>query len=1378
MVLALLATAALPRAQTGGTWTEVSPGVYVWNTGTLWNPALPTSVAGSTASFTATLNGGQIVNLTGTGSGSTGPTVGTLIIGGGSTGYLLTGGSITLDNGAGTAIINDTSLSTIGGDTISAVIVANSNLSVGTATSGRILTISGLITDLGTGGGTAGFTKTGAGEVDLLSTGNKFGGALTVQQGILGITSLAGSYASGSNGAGNIVLGDSTNNFGVTLKNLGSLNIVASRGLTINTSGGGTLDTSTSLGTLALTGNINYANTSAPGTLTLIGSNTGLANVLSGVITDSGASHALTITKAGTGTWSITGTNNTFTGGLNVNAGILNVDAFSNSLNGAQAISLGGGTLGYIGGSTSLNTLATTTTRSLNLAASSVIQNSNPAATITFGAFSNGSGAHTLTLQGVGTGVISGNMADNGGALAITKNGAGLWSLSGSNTITGAIAMNLGTIRFTGANALGGTGANVSFANAPTLIEMRGDNSPTYSLNLVLNSAPAGANPTIYVDHAIGGAGTQNGTVNMGMFMQHNSSAVAYVAGDHGYSLYTSDLRAAGGQASVTLNNYLSAPGYVLNSYTPGTFQAGLVDTDTAAGATSLILAGWSDYNFPSIQATNAGTNLTLTKSGTGVLTISGNNSNWTAQITGAGGTLTASAGVTRITNSGAFGNSILALNGGVVEFHGDSNMTFTGTGGGSTSLVAASTVVLDHSITGGVNTGITVNLPSLAGTKSVALNVVGDRGYGLAIGAAGVSGSTLSVYGGTTVTLNNYLSAPGYNYGGAFTTGVLALNNVTTDASAGAANLTLSGPGDYTLGAISSSNAGTSMNITKSNLGVITFNTANSAWTSTAQGTLSTTAGTTRIDGSVANVLGSAQIGLAGGMTEIRNSGNTSLTSNGVFLSAASTFVAAPRIGDPNASYTLSLGSLTTTAASTATLDTNHGTNITFNAATEAAFTATLNNIGTGTVTFTNGLNTTGAGGYVLGGYGDYYVPAQGTTQTAGSSMTKNGYSTVTLAANAWGGSLTLNSGIVRLTGTNALSSAVAGGSITVTGGNNGGQGTPAIDLRSSTAIDNSKPNFVTNDYNFLINVDRAIGDNSTTNVTQFLGGGTIGGASGWGAVLSGANGFSLQFGSASNTTPVSIATNLAYTFTNYIPSIGGNGGVIFNSGLAFAGIAAGSTMTLAGPGDFQLTGNLSTTGTPTAGASLTKSGAGAFTISSNNASTWNTTTFSVYNAALGITRLTNGGGLGGANATVNLNGGALDLRSDAGITVAAPITVGTTSAINVDRAISGSGTVGTQTINSLKDNGVFTVYTTGGGQSSTYPYSLTVNTFTVAGAATAAAPTVVNSIGNGGALNIGTLTGAGLATLINGPGNTNVTTALTLGAGADQERHRHPDH
>ena len=57
----------------------------------------------------------------------------------------------------------------------------------------------------------------------------------------------------------------------------------------------------------------------------------------------------------------------------------------------------------------------------------------------------------------------------------------------------------------------------------------------------------------------------------------------------------------------------------------------------------------------------------------------------------------------------------------------------------------------------------------------------------------------------------------------------------------------------------------------------------------------------------------------------------------------------------------------------------------------------------------------------------------------------------------------------------------------------------------------------------------------------------------------MSGANGFSLQFGSASNTTPVSIATNLAYTLQLHSQHWR-NGGVIFNSGLAFAGIAAES--------------------------------------------------------------------------------------------------------------------------------------------------------------------------------------------------------------------------
>src|SRR5205085_1764591 len=118
---------------------------------------------------------------------------------------------------------------------------------------------------------------------------------------------------------------------------------------------------------------------------------------------------------------------------------------------------------------------------------------------------------------------------------------------------------------------------------------------------------------------------------------------------------------------------------------------------------------------------------------------------------------------------------------------------------------------------------------------------------------------------------------------------------------------------------------------------------------------------------------------------------------------------------------------------------------------------------------------------------------------------------------------------------------------------------------------------------------------------------------------------------------------------------------------------------------------------------ATVTKSGTGTVTISNDNSTTWNSVVNDeVITASAGILRLTNGGGLGGANAVYNQNGGTLDLRSDTGITQVGPvITVGATSTINVDRSVGGTGTGGTQTIASLKDNGVFTIFTTGGTQS-----------------------------------------------------------------------------
>ncbi len=197
---------------------------------------------------------------------------------------------------------------------------------------------------------------------------------------------------------------------------------------------------------------------------------------------------------------------------------------------------------------------------------------------------------------------------------------------------------------------------------------------------------------------------------------------------------------------------------------------------------------------------------------------------------------------------------------------------------------------------------------------------------------------------------------------------------------------------------------------------------------------------------------------------------------------------------------------------------------------------------------------------------------------------------------------------------------------------------------------MDLSSRTFTTNDYNFLINLDRGLAG-SGINQTMTLGGGSVAGANGWGFAVLGAHGYSLQFGSATNTTAFQEITNVAgYTVSNFIPSIAGNGAIIFNSGITFTAVAAASGLNLAGTGDYVLSGALTNTGA-TAVTTLNKNGTGTLTLSGNNSASFNIAADSILTMGSGLTRVTTSNSLGGANTTLNLNAAALSLRSNAAL-------------------------------------------------------------------------------------------------------------------------------
>jgi fibronectin-binding autotransporter adhesin len=263
--------------------------------------------------------------------------------------------------------------------------------------------------------GTVGLTKNGAGTLTLSGV-NTYTGATTISAGTLLL------------GANNIFANTSTLS-------------VAGGALNINTRtdtvGAVTLSSGSITGTTGILTGASYAVTNATG-------NTTISAILAG---------AVALTKTGAGTLTLSGgtTTTTYTGGTNINAGILMLGA-SNALANTGAVWVGGGTFDI-------------------------------------GAFSDTVGAVTLSSGSIigTTGVLAGtsysvtNATGNtsisailGGGVTMTKSGAGTVTLSGNNTYTGLTTVSAGTLQLGASGGatntpLGTTGAGTTVTSGATL---------------------------------------------------------------------------------------------------------------------------------------------------------------------------------------------------------------------------------------------------------------------------------------------------------------------------------------------------------------------------------------------------------------------------------------------------------------------------------------------------------------------------------------------------------------------------------------------------------------------------------------------------------------------------------------------------------------------------------------------------------------------------------------------------------------------------------------------------------------------------------------------------------------------------------------------
>ena len=627
-----------------------------------------------------------------------------------------------------------------------------------------------------------------------------------------------------------------------------------------------------------------------------------------------------TLTKAGTGTWTISGAS-TYTGITTISAGTLKLGASSSGTSSPLGTAAGATTVAA-GAVLDLAGFSITTTEPLTINSTGIsnggaLANSGAAGTtyagvITFQTAASiigesgtiaitgtiASSATAITLGGSAGGSISTVIA---GARTMTKIGSGTWTFSGANTYSGATAVNGGTLRAGGTLNAFGTNSAYTLANtAGVTLDLAGFNNTIGSLtgggttggNVILGTGTLtiGSNNTSPAAYAgiISGTGgiTKSGT------------GILILAGDNTYSGLTTvntgtlklgasgggtntPLGTAAGATSVTSGAVLDLNGFTLGTAEPLTLNgtglaAGGALTNSVATAVTysgLITLGSATSIVASSGAITLSNTGTITGSTFG-LTLGGTVGGSLASIIGTGTGTVTKAGTSTWTLSGASTyTGITTISAGTLKLGAAGNATNTplGTIGGITSVTSGAALDLNGFTLGTAEpltlngTGITAG-GALTNSAATAVTYSGAITFASAASIVG-EGGTIAITG--TPVSSAIAITLGGSAGGSISTVI-----------AGARTITKIGTGAWTL-----SGANTYTGATTISAGTLKLGASSAVATSGPLGT--TAAGTTVAAGAVLDLNGYS---LTAAATESLSLNGTGISNGGALANSSST--------------------------------------------------------------------------------------------------------------------------------------------------------------------------------------------------------------------------------------------------------------------------------------------------------------------------------------------------------------------------------------------------------------------------------------------------------------------------------------------------------